>query len=73
MEDENLELLQIPRETLWLLEPLFEKIVKHALHHKSKVINAEAKKRLREAIKAKTKIGPRGPNQRRLRGKGSKI
>ena len=69
MEEEDL--LQIPKETLWLLEPLFERIIKHALHHKSKVIDAEAKKRLREAIKAKTKIGPRRPNQRRLRTKGN--
>ena len=69
MQDDDLELLQIPKETLWLLEPLFEKIIKHALNPRSKVIDAEAKKRLREAIKSKTKIWPRRSNQRRLREK----
>lgn len=65
MEDEGLESLQIPKETLWLLEPLFEKIIKHALHGRSKVIDAEAKKRLREALIQKNKIRLRRENKKR--------
>ena len=47
------------------LEPLFEKIIKHALHGRSRVIDAEAKKRLREALIQKNKIRLRRENKKR--------
>lgn len=49
------------------LEPLFKRIIKHALHPRSKVIDNEAKKRLREYYKNKNAIRVGGKGKGRLR------
>ena len=55
------------------LEPLFKRIIKHALHPRSKVIDNEAKKRLREYYKNKNAIRTRGKNKIRLGKEGNKV
>ena len=55
------------------LEPLFKRIIKHALHPRSKVTDYETKKRLREYYKKKNEVRARGKSKIRLGKERDKV
>ena len=62
-------------DTILALAPMFENVIRHALHGNSKVIDKHAKKRLKEFLEQKKgrKIRLRRKDKRRPRIKENKI